>query len=422
MTDEDNEVVPRIAILGAGPIGLESALYARYLGYDVAVLEKGTVGHNVLRWGHVKMFSPFSMNRSALGLAALKAQDERAEFPDDEALLCGQEYAQRYLIPLSKSDLVADSIHEQVEVLGIGRDGVLKSDAQNVDRGEYKFRILVKTKDGDEVIEADTVLDTTGVFDQPNFCGHGGIPAIGELACRQHIHRHVPDVLGVDRAVFANKRVLVIGSGYSAATAVTALAQLARSAAATKATWVTRRASPVSGPVPLIENDQLSHRTELARQANDVASSAVAEVEHLDQTSIVSISREASTGQYRVKFGGKREEERTFDEVISNVGYRPNAEIYSELQVEQCAAGQGPKKMSEWIRDQGAIDALHQTSPGRATLQTLEPGFFILGSKSFGRNSNFLLSLGLQQVRDVFTIIADRADLDLYKTMSGLVE
>ena len=31
-----------------------------------------------------------------------------------------------------------------------------------------------------------------------------------------------------------------------------------------------------------------------------------------------------------------------------------------------------------------------------------EPGFFILGAKSYGRNSQFLLSIGWQQVDDVF--------------------
>ena len=65
----------------------------------------------------------------------------------------------------------------------------------------------------------------------------------------------------------------------------------------------------------------------------------------------------------------------------------------------------------------GAIDCLDQESHGPDSLKNPEPGFFILGSKSFGRNSNFLLTLGLEQIRDVFTIIAGREDLDLYKTM-----
>ena len=79
----------RIAIMGAGPVGLEAALYARYLGYDVDLYEQGRVAEHVLRWGHVRMFSPFGGNRSPLGVAALKAQDPAWQAPADDALLTG---------------------------------------------------------------------------------------------------------------------------------------------------------------------------------------------------------------------------------------------------------------------------------------------------------------------------------------------
>ena len=61
----------RIAIIGAGPIGLEAALLARQLGHDVHVFEKGHVAENILDWGHVQLFSPFGMNSSEWGRGAL---------------------------------------------------------------------------------------------------------------------------------------------------------------------------------------------------------------------------------------------------------------------------------------------------------------------------------------------------------------
>jgi hypothetical protein len=60
-------------------------------------------------------------------------------------------------------------------------------------------------------------------------------------------------------------------------------------------------------------------------------------------------------------------------------------------------------------------DCLTITVPGPALLKTPEPNFYILGAKSFGRNSNFLLRTGFDQVRDVFTLITGKGDLDLYK-------
>ncbi len=48
---------------------------------------------------------------------------------------------------------------------------------------------------------------------------------------------------------------------------------------------------------------------------------------------------------------------------------------------------------------------LDQTSHGPETLVNPEPDFFILGSKSYGRNSTFLMRVGWQQVDDVFRLL-----------------
>ena len=69
----------RIAILGAGPIGLEAALYARFLGYEVDVYERGRVAEHLRRWGHVRLFAPFSAISSPLGIAAIAASRFRLE-------------------------------------------------------------------------------------------------------------------------------------------------------------------------------------------------------------------------------------------------------------------------------------------------------------------------------------------------------
>ena len=49
----------RIAIIGAGPIGLEAALAASERGLDFTVYEAApTVSGNVRSWGHVRTFTP----------------------------------------------------------------------------------------------------------------------------------------------------------------------------------------------------------------------------------------------------------------------------------------------------------------------------------------------------------------------------
>ncbi len=56
----------RIAVLGAGPIGLESALYARRLGFAVTVYERGQVADAVRRLGHVRPVQPVWLEFDAI--------------------------------------------------------------------------------------------------------------------------------------------------------------------------------------------------------------------------------------------------------------------------------------------------------------------------------------------------------------------
>ena len=50
-------------------------------------------------------------------------------------------------------------------------------------------------------------------------------------------------------------------------------------------------------------------------------------------------------------------------------------------------------------------DCLAQQPHGPETLVNPEPGFFLIGAKSYGRNSQFLLRIGWSQVDDVFGLL-----------------
>ena len=103
------------------------------------------------------------------------------------------------------------------------------------------------------------------------------------------------------------------------------------------------------------------------------------------------------------------------DEIVANVGFRPSHQLYEELQIHECYATQGPMKLAAALLGQTSADCLDQKSCGPQTLLNQEPNFYILGAKSYGRNSNFLLRTGFDQVREVFTLITGKANLDLYK-------
>lgn len=413
----------RIAVLGAGPIGIETALYARYLGYDVDVYERDSVAAHVLRWGHVSMFSPFGMNRSSLGLAALQAQDEAYRPPADDEILTGRQWAERYLLPLAQSDLLADHLRPGCEVLGVSRRGLLKGDLPGGhDRDASDFVLLVR-QDGRERYEAaDVVIDTTGVLGQPNHLGPGGLPAVGETALRDEIDRICPDVLGAERDRFAGQRVLVVGGAYSAATTVVNLARLANEAANTRVTWATRgaEAGGQRGPIARIDGDRLPARDALAAEANNLAASETGPVEWLAET-VVEAIEPADGGGCRVRFVGRHAGERRFDRIVGHTGYRPDNRLYAELQVHECYASQGPMKLAAALLGGASGDCLEAATFGSQSLLTPEPNFYLLGAKSYGRRSDFLFATGLQQIRELFTMIGDRETLDLYASVRNLL-
>src|SRR5260370_21886056 len=106
---------PRIAVLGAGPIGLEAALYARSLQLPFTVYERGRVGEHLLRWGHIRLFSPFGMNVTALGRSTILGGRTVHELPADDACMTGREHVERYLAPLAET--LKDHLRTDTQVL-----------------------------------------------------------------------------------------------------------------------------------------------------------------------------------------------------------------------------------------------------------------------------------------------------------------
>ena len=106
-----------IAILGAGPIGIEAALYARYLGYQVLLFEAEELFSGLRLFREHRAPSPSS---SSLGRAALAAQrgGGGGTMVEVTPVTVGQ-WIDEYLEPLVESDLLAERIRERCRVLEI---------------------------------------------------------------------------------------------------------------------------------------------------------------------------------------------------------------------------------------------------------------------------------------------------------------
>lgn len=406
----------RLAVLGAGPIGLEAALYARSLGLTVTVYERGRVGEHLHRWGHVRLFSPFGMNTTPLGRATIQSDSPKHTFPGDADLLTGREHVAAYLGPLAASAALRDVVRTETPVVAIGRRGWLKDESPaDGRRAQQPFRLLLRSAKGkEESAEADVVLDCTGTYGQHRWMGDGGIPAVGETAAEPQVAYGLEDVLGERQAHYAGRSVLVIGSGYSAATTVCNLAALAESHPATWVIWLARKAN--TQPIKRQAGDPLRERDRLAVRANSLATRGDGNLEFHPQSLVEIVEWLGADKGFRVtaRCGGKP---RTFEveRVIANVGYTPDNGLYRELQVHECYASLGPMNLAAALAKHAGADCLTIPAQGAAVLRNPEPNFYILGMKSYGRNPHFLLRTGFEQVRDVFTLITGKADLDLYR-------
>jgi len=380
----------RVAVIGAGPIGIESALYAKALGYSVVILERGEVGENLSRWGHVKLFTPFGMNSTPLGLEAIRKEHPGHQIPGPNDLLTGHEYRDTYLMPLTLTSALCEGIRMKTEVLHVGRANVSKTvPADDPRRAAAPFRLLLRNDKQQESLEtADIILDCSGAYSKHRFLGPGGIPALGEIAAERQIAYGLEDILGSRKSYYAGKSVVVIGGGYSAASTICSLATLAEQQPATWIIWLTR--SSRSTPLPRNSADPLRERDRLATRANSLATRGEGNVEHHSQTVIDTIESHGPDKGFRVA-GRCAGQEMTWEveRVIANVGYRPDLTLCGELHVIEPSGASGVRQP--------------------------EPNYFLLGAKSLGRDSSFLLRGGFEQIRDLFAKLAGKSRLDLYQ-------
>ncbi len=388
----------RIAILGAGPIGLEAALAAAERGLDFTVYEAASsVGGYVRRWGHVRLFTPWSMNVSGRVARALERGGESR--PSGDSLPTGHELADRLLEPVAALPELSGRLRFGTRVLEVGREGLLKHEAiGSAERARRPFRLLVRAPDGRDVVEnAETVIDCTGNHGNPNRLGDGGISAPGEEALDGQIVRYLPK-LGEEHREWAGRTLLLTGSGHSAQTAARDLAEFAREAPGTRVVWAIRNPDPDFGAV---HADPLPERAALNATALELARGASPAIEV--RTGRVTEALAARDRRIAVFLRNGDAEEIVVDRVLALNGGVGDASIYRQLQVHECYATCGPIKLAATLLGEaGGGDCLTQPDHAPDTLVNPEPGFFILGAKSFGRNSQFLLRIGWQQVDDVF--------------------
>jgi hypothetical protein len=399
-----------VVVVGAGPIGLAAAAHLLERGERPLVLEAGAmVGASVAQWRHVRLFSPWCYDLDAAAARLLETAGWTR--PPAEELPTGQELLDRYLHPLARLPALAPHVRLGQRVTAIARRGMDK--VRTPGREAEPFVVRVQAQDGEETeVQARAVIDASGTWTQPNPLGASGLPARGERAVGDRISGGLPDILGADRDRFAGRRVLVVGAGHSSATSLLALTELQQQVPATQVVWAVRAATPR----PLVgkgDTDELPARGQLGLELRRLVHTG--RIQLVTGFQIVAVNQVdgrlelVSQGPDQAPDRGQRI---AADLVVNATGFRPDHTVARELRLGmepalESAAALGP------LIDPNVHTCGTVPPHGARELAHPEPGYYIVGMKSYGRAPTFLLATGYEQVRSVVAaLVGDQAAAD----------
>ena len=385
-----------VAVVGAGPIGLAAAAHLLEKGETPVVFEAGdAVGASIRQWAHVRLFSPWKYLVDPAARRLLEAAGWT--MPDGDRLPTGGELVAGYLEPLAAHPAIAPHLRLGERVVAVSRRGFDKVKSKG--REEAPFELVVRLPGGStRRVLARAVVDATGTWLAPNPLGAGGLPAEGEREHAERIHYGIPDALGRDRAAYAGRRTLVVGSGHSAFNALLDLAALAEEAPGTEVVWAVRRAE-VGQMFGGGAKDQLEARGALGTR----------------------LERLVATGRVRLVTGFRAERVRALgdalgdalavegddgrsiapvDRIVVATGFRPDLSLARELRLNIDPWLEAPERLAPLV-DPNVHSCGTVYPHGAAELSHPEKDFYVVGMKSYGRAPTFLMLTGYEQVRSV---------------------
>lgn len=404
----------KVAIIGAGPVGLAAAAHVMERGMSPIVLEAGaTAGNAVRQWKHVQLFSPWEYNvdRAAARLLSAKGWNS----PDPRIYPTGAELLDQYLDPLATRTPLADVIRTSSRVTAISRAGFDKAKTKGRDLAPFEIRY--QNGKGPEVLRADAVIDTSGTWASPNPAGANGLPAIGEREFADRIAYAMPDIRGADRGRYAGKTVAVLGAGHSAIGTLTELARLRATAPGTEVVWLLRGSEPAKA-FGGGANDKLAARGELGAAFAALVSAGEIRVEAGFGVTHVSTAGDLLRIGAGSSCCGRHV---VVDELIVATGFRPDLGFLSELRLRLDPAIEAPVALAPLI-DPNEHSCGTVRPHGARELAQDEPGLYLAGMKSYGRAPTFLMITGYEQVRSIAADLAgdreaaERVELELPET------
>ncbi|WP_433646843.1 NAD(P)-binding domain-containing protein [Leucobacter sp. W1038] len=376
-------------VIGAGPQGLAAAAHLIERGLDPLVLESGdTPAAAVADWAHVRLFSPWP---ELVDEAARRLLEPTGWVSPERGFPTGAQWISEYLAPLAVA--LGDRVLTGARVVGVGRKG--RDLSVDEGRAEAPFVVHVERSDGgEERVEAAAVIDASGTWRSPTPAGADGLPALGERAAQAAgiVSYRIPSSDEIPAC--AGRHAVVIGNGHSAATAILELVKVAKKHPDTRITWVLRRGQ-VGNTFGGGTADELPERGALGQKAKEAVEAGL-----VDLVTGFRTERFTLEGARAVVHSEDGRSLAPADQVIVLTGFRPDLSFLSEVRLELDVRLQAPVRVATEV-DPNLHSCGSVRATGAADLAHPEPGFFIVGAKSYGRAPTFLALTGFEQVRSV---------------------
>lgn len=357
----DSIMTTPIAIIGAGPIGLALAAKLSKSKTDFILLEKGkSVGANILEWGQVELFSTWenSVDKDAQTILEKNrvALPQLSQFPTGAALV------NQYLQPLANTPQLVTKIKIDSEVHSIFYNDKKEASYFDIDFTQHGISKNIKAK---------IVIDASGTWGNFN-------PIIASKITNKNIFYGIPDTSNEMAKTYSNKAVAVVGNGHSAMNSLQALAKLELQ----KLTWIIRGDEPKFGKSKvggqsrgLEENIQtLINQGRITLRNNFT----IKEIEEVDGR--LNLRNETETAITAL------------DKLVVNIGFYPNHSIVSNFDLQLDSLYGCPKNLSDKINPK--LHSCSTVSYHFSDLKIADCDYYVVGMKSFGKASNFLLSSG----------------------------
>jgi hypothetical protein len=418
--DPEVESPATIAVIGCGPIGIEAALYGRFLGYDVDLFDARRPAHEMVRWNRRSIGVPVSGCTTSLGISALEGQLPEYKKPSMDAVWSGAEFADEYLLPIAKSDLIIDGIHINSRVDEVSRVRYYREEiADWQERANDEFRLLIDSRDrGPYTARADVVLDCRGMYAESEGYGPGGSQAAGAAKVYPQIHRWLPGDPRFENRMLDSKHVVVFGNSELAVRFVEEWATLFRNADDQVPSEAISQQSlsgkPLSGRLTWIVPSgraslQSVEFTDIERWKRAMLSATSV----IPSRGIEKIDFDEATETWRLQIANDDDSTIDFeaDVFAPFANLLPTTSIGPTLYCDQWVLSNEPNSQSSIPQD----ERFYEGWKGWACA-TGEPNYYRLGAHEQPFSASGLVE-GFQQIKDVFALLGTREDLDLYKIL-----